>query len=109
MNIKHQNDKLLIGAVAIIAALVGSDVACNTPPASTPVDVGNLVSCVEGQLQSGDTNVADIAMHCGGAELSVVEDIIASLLAAQGAPPFAIKAVTDGGAPMVNHPAKESH
>lgn len=106
MDIKHQNDKLLIGAVFVIAGLVASDVACNTPPASTPVDVGSLVSCVEGQLQSGDTNVVDIAEKCGHAEVAVVEDVIAALLAAQSSQPFAIKAV-DGGVPLKSH--LESH
>jgi hypothetical protein len=95
MKLEHQNDKLLIGAIALLATLVSVDVAC-TP--KTAVDVASLTSCIEGQLEAGNTNVLNIAAACGSQDIALVTDVIGALEKAQKAKPFAIsKPQSEGG------------
>jgi hypothetical protein len=95
------HNRLLIAAVVTIAALVATDVGCTKPlaPATAP-DAGKLALCVEQELEVGKYSVIDIAATCDNAAVSVVEDIVASLLKAQHTRRFAVtpKAPHDGGA-----------
>jgi hypothetical protein len=84
------NNKYLACAVALIAVLVGTDVACSIP-AKTALDINALTACVETQLEGGATNVGAIAAACSTNEVALVGDLIGTLSKAQAAPTFAIR------------------
>lgn len=99
MNHERANNRLLIGAVAVIAALVSVDVACvkNPPPPATGADAARLIDCVEKKLEAGEKSVIDIASGCENAAVPAVTDVVSTLVKAQHVKGFRVAAPTDGG------------
>lgn len=73
---------MLLGWACSVGAATAIGVACNAckpPPASTPVDIGKLVACVEGEFERGDSDPFTIVEACPGATLAVISDVLQTL------------------------------
>jgi hypothetical protein len=67
--------------VAAFTALTISSISldCKPPPASTPVDAGKLIACVEGEFEKGDHDPLQIFEACPGATIAIIGDVLQTL------------------------------
>lgn len=89
---------IALGVVSGIGVIIALSLpSCQSPPASTAVDVAGLIRCVAADTEKGVTQPAIIAHDCGDVAVSVVIDVISTLdrhVAATCQPPMSVK---DGG------------